>query len=102
MVLEMHMPNLEVKVVQEAVVVGIVAPVVLAIPHLHHHHKVTKAVQELRYQVLQIMEEVAVADPKFMAMMVVVAAEETVARVRLVLSQAHQHTMQEAVAVGAG
>jgi hypothetical protein len=45
------------------------------------------------------MEEVAVADPKFMAMMVVVAAEETVARVRLVLSQEHQHTMQVAVEV---
>jgi hypothetical protein len=99
MVLEMQMPAPEVKEGLEAAVTGQAAQVRQAIPHLHHHHKVTKAVQELRHQVLQIMEEVAVADPKFMAMMVVVVAEATVAQARLVLYQAHQHTMQVEVEV---
>ena len=61
MVLEMQMPGPEVKEGLEAVVTGQAAQVRQAIPHLHHHHKVTRAVQELRYQVLQITVEVVVA-----------------------------------------
>ena len=61
MVLEMQMPGPEVKVVLVAEDYGQAALVPQAILHLHHHHKVTRAVLELRYQVLQITVEVVVA-----------------------------------------
>ena len=102
MVLEMLLLLPEVKVVLVVEDYGQAALVQQAILHPHHHHRVIKVVQELRYQVLQITGEAVAAVLAFMVMMVVVVAAAAEAQALLVLSQAQQHTMQvvEVVVVG--
>ena len=78
---------------------GIVDLGVQAIPHLHHLYRVIKAVQELRYQVLQIMEPAVAVAQDYMLLTVPLMEAAMEASVFHQALAGLQHTMQVAVAV---
>jgi hypothetical protein len=84
---------------QVEVVFGIVDLGAQVIPHLHPPHRVIKAVQELRYQVLQIMEPVVAVVQDYMPLTVPLMEAAMEASVFHQVLAGLQHTMQVAVAV---